>query len=477
MNRHERRLVEKAKRGIRTDLRPSEWSIQGYAWDAKVLNEVEPHGVLAVELASELSLERFRTQYEAARLPLVIRGAMDKWPAYAQGRWALPRIDARFRHVKMRCGEDDDGAAVRLKIKYFLRYCELQRDDSPLYIFDSKPISIGSLRHDYQVPEYFKEDLFAFVPEPRRPPHKWFLIGPKRSGSNVHIDPLATSAWNALIAGKKRWIFFPPGTSRKVVKAKYWMREGEDDEPIDYFTVALPRMKRTLGDKFEYIEFIQKPGEIVFVPGGWWHAVLNLEDSVAVTHNFCSSINFKNVWVETRTGRRGMARRWLAELAMARPDLVEQACALNSRDGYDMEAARVTHHREYRAQMQRRRAKRHMQRMARKRVKTARAVLDNNAPLLEEEDQKSSSSSVETSSTLSSLSQSGGYQYSDDDLLEVEMTCAAMLSSSAAVGNGDSVNLPSSVKQTGSSNLVGVTNRDIVSSDCKGNMNTSERAQ
>ena len=34
------------------------------------------------------------------------------------------------------------------------------------------------------------------------------------------------------------------------------------------------------------VEVVQEPGETIYVPMGWWHTVLNLEFSVAVTANF-----------------------------------------------------------------------------------------------------------------------------------------------------------------------------------------------
>ena len=64
---------------------------------------------------------------------------------------------------------------------------------------------------------------------------------------------------------------------------------------------------------------MQGPGETVYVPGGWWHAVLNLDLTVAVTHNCCSSATFPAIWAHTLRGRPKMSACWLSQVRQSLP--------------------------------------------------------------------------------------------------------------------------------------------------------------
>jgi histone arginine demethylase JMJD6 len=238
----------------------------------------------------------------------------------------------------VKIGEDDLGYKIKIKFKYFLEYMIHNRDDSPLYLFESSIENhkeLKSLIDDYVVPKYFMEDLFKYVGNDRRPPYRWFLIGPERSGTTIHIDPLGTSAWNTSIFGYKLWLLLPPEIPKSIAKGKDCLLPGEDDEAIMYFRNIFPRLKLKYPDMKEII-FVQKPGETVYIPGGWWHTVVNLSDTIAITQNYCSSINFPQVWKCVRKERKKMSVIFLKQLKIHRPDLYKLALEMNEKDGYIM---------------------------------------------------------------------------------------------------------------------------------------------
>ena len=80
----------------------------------------------------------------------------------------------------LQVGADDDGYAVRMKLKHYLEYVHSEEhavaDDSPLYIFDGTFASrrgSRSMRKEYSVPSYFREDLMSLAGEKRRPPYRF----------------------------------------------------------------------------------------------------------------------------------------------------------------------------------------------------------------------------------------------------------------------------------------------------------------
>lgn len=241
-----------------------------------------------IKRLSELSLGDFTTTW--ANKPFVLTEPVKNWAAYRE--WDGRQLLAQYGDVRFRA------EAVDWKLADYWKYMQNNQDESPLYLFDRSFVQKMDLvvgkGGAYEVPDCFAEDLFTLLEE-QRPDHAWLIIGPERSGSTFHKDPNATSAWNAVIRGYKYWIMFP----NSVIPPGVYMSEDQSEvtSPLsigEWLLTFHDEARQTPG----CVEGICGPGEVLHVPSGWWHLVVNLESAIAITQNFVpkshlrSAVNF-----------------------------------------------------------------------------------------------------------------------------------------------------------------------------------------
>ena len=171
---------------------------------------------------------------------------------------------------------DTHGAMVGLEVWY--QYAATTDDDAPFAIYDAEFADLEGFAYD--VPRFLSEDAFARANVDERPPWRWLLLGGPRSGTGVHVDPLYTHAWVYLVQGLIRWIFLPSHLSRDELRE---LGVGEPQLPsAQWFARYRDKAAALPGT----VELVQRPGELVYVPAGRPHAVLNLDWSYALTHNY-----------------------------------------------------------------------------------------------------------------------------------------------------------------------------------------------
>lgn len=86
--------------------------------------------------------------------------------------------------------------------------------------------------------------------------------------------------------GQKEWILIPPG------------KETELSMPGGHLPFDIkPKLKsQEFKDYFEVIEVVQDAGQVIFVPSGWVHQVLNTKDTISVNHNWFNACNLNFIY-------------------------------------------------------------------------------------------------------------------------------------------------------------------------------------
>ncbi|KAJ4762458.1 Bifunctional arginine demethylase and lysyl-hydroxylase JMJD6 [Rhynchospora pubera] len=232
-----------------------------------------------------LSVEEFVSCFEEPNKPVLLEGCIDTWPAIK--KWTRGYL------LETCSGTEFAVGPVKMPLEKYFQYSESVQEERPLYLFDPKfADKVTQLGSDFDVPVYFREDLFSVLGK-ERPDYRWIIMGPAGSGSSFHVDPNSTSAWNAVIKGSKKWILFPP----EVVPPG--VHPSPDGAEVACPVSIMEWFMNFYGSCRDWekrpVECVCKAGEVIFVPNGWWHLVINLEESIAITQNYVSRRNLLNV--------------------------------------------------------------------------------------------------------------------------------------------------------------------------------------
>ncbi|KAI9105734.1 hypothetical protein DFS34DRAFT_600652 [Phlyctochytrium arcticum] len=275
---------EYADRNIKVDGIYSDYLFTSFRCASIPVSDMCSPEVDNIDRRSNLSYDDFMREYGIPNKPVIITDVVPKWPAFQ--KWSTEYL---LQHCPDKIFRAESAS---IPFREYVSYAQNANEEAPLYLFDKEFHRDTTLANDYSVPEYFDEDLFSLLGE-TRPDFRWLIIGPERSGSTFHVDPNSTSAWNAVITGAKKWVMFPPEVTPPGV---YPSSDGSEvTTPLALTEWFLNFYGEAKSQAVQPIECVCRAGEMVFVPCGWWHCVINLEPSIAITQNFVSKSNLPQV--------------------------------------------------------------------------------------------------------------------------------------------------------------------------------------
>jgi len=236
----------------------------------------------AIERRSGLSGEEFLERYYATSRPVILTGEMAGWPAlerwtpeyltkvigertieYQGGRSANPRFE-----------EAKDAHRRTAPFDAFMAMLAIEGEGNDAYI-----TAYNSPRNAEALSPLGKDlgHLDKFLTREIGPASGMMWIGPAGTFTSLHHD--LTNNLIAQVRGRKRLKLVPAADVGRLYNHLHVFSEITDlDDPA----LDLARYPRLAGARIH--DIMLEPGEILFVPIGWWHQVKSLEFSVTITY-------------------------------------------------------------------------------------------------------------------------------------------------------------------------------------------------
>ncbi|MBF2000383.1 MAG: cupin-like domain-containing protein [Synechococcales cyanobacterium M58_A2018_015] len=299
---------------------------------------IETQPIDRVALAA-LTPERFAAQYQRRGLPVIITDwlqpdwdwNLDYLCDQLGSHEFLLRYYGKERYQQDKRQWTSIGSGVKTHSKPFSEYAALLRSreahEQDIYLAKCS-IQNTPLAKTEAVQTICSQLSHLGLTQPASSLNLW--VGPAGHVECLHYDPMDGTLIQ--LHGSKRVVLFPPSQTfnlypypfyahlRYGLRLRSWFSRVYPDQP-DF--AAFPRLRQAMQHRYDVV---LGPGELLYIPAGWWHEVTALGDEMA-----CSLNRFWRVYPTPRAVFFwGRWRAYLGSLCAIPNVLVQVAVALLS---------------------------------------------------------------------------------------------------------------------------------------------------
>jgi Cupin-like domain len=249
--------------------------------------------------ADQLSPESFLSEFVAQNRPVIVTGEMESWDI--GNNWTPGALERQVggkaaqvynnyfdlqnlmplrEYFASYFGKAREPITYEMPLPYVRWYTQL-RDVKFFWADDA----FDTLKANWRNPSFLPDNdyLLPYAPGSLRAdpvvdhfPARGLFISPAGAKTSLHVDPWGSCAVLCQLYGHKRWYFYAPDQAEHLTNGTAMVDIAKPDRTMfPTFDKAVMSYECTLA-----------PGEIMYVPHGWFHQVHSESDSISLTWNF-----------------------------------------------------------------------------------------------------------------------------------------------------------------------------------------------
>lgn len=225
----------------------------------------------------------FLHAYAKERVPLVVNGLADRWPAFH--KWSpeyfertfpdlrfipsinLPEIGIPFENIWK-------NHVREMTVKEFIGF--MRTSDKPCYMHRQHINKFPGAANDVNF-----DDL---LPADASNAESFMWVGSAGTRTGMHFD--FQDNFLCQMYGRKHASIISPAYSRYLYPYKDSITKSRVDPQAPDFEKYQKFSNATV------YECVLNPGEVLFIPRHWWHSIVSLEPSISLSHNYGVKLSF-----------------------------------------------------------------------------------------------------------------------------------------------------------------------------------------